>query len=552
MKNQGALSREDIRERIARGHAIVIYDSMVLKLDKWIPFHPGGNTAIYHMIGRDATDEMKAYHSDSTIETFKRYKIGTIDYKWENMLPPIQGGKYNTHFTDHPENYEEHNTEDSDETLTEEYCDKALAGVPDGKVEPLVPQEEIVTIDKTELYEEKVIRDPEDILANYDRQYVLKDLKMLPSLDYETQREISNKYNQLHRKVVAAGLYKCNYWNYFSEFCRIFCLLLWSAIFFKINHLFWSAFCLGWAWHQMTFIVHDAAHISITHNYQFDSWIAMTIASFIGGLSSTWWKDNHNVHHLITNDPVHDPDIQHLPFFAISTRLFTNVYSTYYKKILYYDAFAKVLIRIQNHMYYPILMFGRFNLYRLSWVHLILGVGPKKGKAAWFRYYELLGLVTFSYWFFYLLVYKNISPGWPRFEYIMVSHISAFLVHVQITLSHFAMSTSDLGVSESFPSRQLRTTMDVDCPEWFDFFHGGLQFQAIHHLFPRLPRHNLRKAQPYVMEFCEQTGLKYSIYGFVKGNNKVFTRFERIAQQAKIFADCTKSMKKEAKDEKNI
>ena len=92
------------------------------------------------------------------------------------------------------------------------------------------------------------------------------------------------------------------------------------------------------------------------------------------------------------------------------------------------------------------------------------------------------------------------------------------LVHVQITLSHFAMSTADLGVSESFPSRQLRTTMDVDCPQWLDFLHGGLQFQAVHHLFPRLPRHNLRKAQKYVIDFCEEVGLPYSIYGFGKGN----------------------------------
>lgn len=30
--------------------------------------------------------------------------------------------------------------------------------------------------------------------------------------------------------------------------------------------------------------------------------------------------------------------------------------------------------------------------------------------------------------------------------------------------------------------------MGIDCPEWSDFFHGGLQFQAIHHLFLRVPR----------------------------------------------------------------
>lgn len=88
----------------------------------------------------------------------------------------------------------------------------------------------------------------------------------------------------------------------------------------------------------------------------------------------------------------------------------------------------------------------------------------------------------------------SLPTKWDKFQYIMVSHIATMIVHVQITLSHFAMSTSDLGQSESFVSRQLRTTMDVSCPEWLDFFHGGLHYQAIHHLFPRLPRHKIGRA----------------------------------------------------------
>ena len=80
--------------------------------------------------------------------------------------------------------------------------------------------------------------------------------------------------------------------------------------------------------------------------------------------------------------------------------------------------------------------------------------------------------------------------------------------------------------------------MDVSCPDWFDFFHGGLQYQAIHHLFPRLPRHNFRKAQAYVIDFCRETGLKYSIYGFVDGNGVVLNKLQDIAQQVVIMKEC--------------
>ena len=40
---------------------------------------------------------------------------------------------------------------------------------------------------------------------------------------------------------------------------------------------------------------------------------------------------------------------------------------------------------------------------------------------------------------------------------------------------------------------QALSTMDIDCPPWMDWFHGGLQFQLEHHIFPRVPRWNLRK-----------------------------------------------------------
>jgi delta8-fatty-acid desaturase len=52
------LSRMEIEALIANGRSIVIVDNKVLKVDAWMPYHPGGDKAIQHMIGRDATDEV--------------------------------------------------------------------------------------------------------------------------------------------------------------------------------------------------------------------------------------------------------------------------------------------------------------------------------------------------------------------------------------------------------------------------------------------------------------------------------------------------------------
>lgn len=54
------MTRVEIESLIAHGHEIVIVDQEVLLVDAWLKYHPGGDKAILHMIGRDATDEVNA------------------------------------------------------------------------------------------------------------------------------------------------------------------------------------------------------------------------------------------------------------------------------------------------------------------------------------------------------------------------------------------------------------------------------------------------------------------------------------------------------------
>jgi sphingolipid 8-(E)-desaturase len=55
------LSRRYIEGQIAEGKHVIIFETRVLKVDAFIKFHPGGEKAIKHMVGRDATDEINAY-----------------------------------------------------------------------------------------------------------------------------------------------------------------------------------------------------------------------------------------------------------------------------------------------------------------------------------------------------------------------------------------------------------------------------------------------------------------------------------------------------------
>jgi fatty acid desaturase len=54
-----------------------------------------------------------------------------------------------------------------------------------------------------------------------------------------------------------------------------------------------------------------------------------------------------------------------------------------------------------------------------------------------------------------------------------------------------------------FLRRQVLTSRNVRGSWLVDFALGGLNYQIEHHLFPSMPRPNLRRSQTIVKEFCE-------------------------------------------------
>ncbi|KAK2033599.1 fatty acid desaturase [Colletotrichum zoysiae] len=478
------LSRTEVEALIAQGSKLSILDNFVIKADAWIPCHPGSDKSILHMVGRDATDEVTALHSIEAKQRMSRYRVGTIRDRWENFVPPIQGGTFR-HLSD-----DERDVHHGAETASPAGSSPCSS-----------------------------VSDNDDAMAHLDfvaKQKISLDLETYPALDHATQDNIVAAYRRLDDRMRAQGLYDCNYSAYAVEASRYSMLFAAMLLFLHWGWYVPSAVCMGAFWHQMSFAAHDAGHIGITQRFHTDSVLGIFIADFMGGLSLGWWKKSHNIHHIVTNSPEHDPDVEYLPFPAVSYRFLAGLRSTYYDRVMAYDAVARFCVGFQKYSYYPLLALGRFNLYRLSCEYLLTGQAPRKGPAWWHRYLDLAG--------------QSIPNGMDR------------LVFVLITLSHFAMSTADLGPHESFPQKMLRTTMVVDCSRWLDFFHGGLQFQVIHHLFPRIPRHNLRRAQRLVQEFCDDVGIPYVLYGFVKGNEKVVGALGEVSRQAKIFAKCQREV----------
>ncbi|KAH9950417.1 fatty acid/sphingolipid desaturase [Amylocystis lapponica] len=502
------LTREQVAARILAGETLFILNGKVVRVPQsWLTTHPGGSLAILHFVGRDATAEVEAFHSDDTLRKMQGYTVGNVETGedgWEPLVPPIANGWVRRSGQDgRAEWYNEA---------------KPLKSSEDTE---LSPASQILLVKK------------ENIDECGPSLPTLQPASSPLTLKLHSQHLAA--YKVLHKRVVDAGLYKTPFLTgYGPEFVRYTLLGVLSAFAYSKGWLVPSAICLGLLWQQLTFFVHDLGHLGVFRDWNVNRLVAIFVADFVGGLSVGWWVDNHNVHHLVTNHPTHDPDIQHLPFFAISPVFFKSLWSSYYKHVMWFDAFGKFFVSIQHRMFYIVLSLARFNLYALSYGFLAkTAFQPKRFRGGrWWWWLEVLSLGV--YWCWYTALLRGCGTWRKALLYALVSHVVACPVHIQIVLSHFSRSTADMGVTESFPARQLRTTVDVICSPTIEFIHGGLHLQVTHHLFPRLPRHNLRKASLLVKEFAKEQDLEYAEFGFVEGNGDVRGVLKQVADQVKI------------------
>ena len=75
--------------------------------------------------------------------------------------------------------------------------------------------------------------------------------------------------------------------------------------------------------------------------------------------------------------------------------------------------------------------------------------------------------------------------------------------------NHKGMPILDATGRSDFLRRQVLTSRNVRGGWLTDLTLGGLNYQIEHHLFPSMPRPNLRRAQVLIEAFCHQQGLPY-------------------------------------------
>jgi len=271
-------TRREIADRILKGENLVIYRGQLLRIPQsWLQAHPGGSLAILHFVGRDATDEIDAFHAEATLEKrVKNYIIGRPELSengiWEPMTPPVATG----------------------------WAHRSAPGkrgegrwVREAGLRTKADDDSLLSSEILLVSTDKATRSSDEPVPTEET------LKPPPAtLSLEEQTEHSRAFWELHKRITDAGLYDTPYLSgYGPEVARYLVGVTASATAFVYGWYITSAFFMGFVWHQLSFTAHDLGHMGVTHNWVLDRLLGIFIADFCGGLSIGWWVDNHNIHH---------------------------------------------------------------------------------------------------------------------------------------------------------------------------------------------------------------------------------------------------------------
>lgn len=379
-------------------------------------------------------------------------------------------------------------------------------------------------------------RDATDAFHNYHPAPVYKQMQHyyigeVLSQQSEASRAFAAEHRALRQQFLAEGLYETNKWYYVMKSVWFLSLFA-SAIYFTVTGESFLWRMLGGAFlalffQQMAFMGHDLGHNGVSHVRAIDSTMGVIYGPLLSGISMAWWKHTHNVHHVACNSIDIDPDIQHMPLLAVTPKMLP----WFRKKFVptaFLDSFGRFMVTHQGNLFFVIMAFARFNLYVQSLI--LLFTWPEKIPK---RKYEIISMFTFIAWM--TLLVSTIPSNWERVVYLIFSHALAGVLHIQIVLSHFAMPTYNgkayNGDADEWFRMQVRTSLNVDCPRWMDWFHGGLQFQAEHHLWPRIPRHNLRHVQKTCIAFCKKHDIEYTNKPFLTAIGWMKEHLESVAAE---------------------
>jgi len=301
-------------------------------------------------------------------------------------------------------------------------------------------------------------------------------------------------YAELSRRVKQAGLLDRRP-GYYAATVTLTVVLLaagWTA-FLLLRDSWWqlaTAVFLAFAFAQVGFLGHDAGHRQLFRTRRANGLTGLFFGDLLIGLSYGWWVGKHNRHHSNPNHVDLDPDVTvgAIAFTADQARAKQGL--------------TRVIARYQAYLFFPLLLLEAAHLHAASVRAVVRGTVKLSSVEA-----LLLLVHGVGYLAAVLLV---LSPLRAAVFVLVQQGLFGLYLGCCFAPNHKGMPVLEDDREPDYLRRQVLTSRNVRGSRLVDFALGGLNYQIEHHLFPSMPRPNLRRAQPLVQAFCAERGLAYS------------------------------------------
>lgn len=300
----------------------------------------------------------------------------------------------------------------------------------------------------------------------------------------------------LTREVSAAGLLDRRRGYYLARMAiNVAFLAAGVAAFVLLGDSWWqlaNAAFLAVVFTQFAFVGHDAGHRQIFRRHANNDLVGYAHGA-VTGISYRWWVTKHNKHHANPNHADHDPDLE-IDALAFSREQAETKRGVY-----------RWITKHQAWLFFPLLTFEALLLRKSSLQAVRDREVPRPVLEAVLLLVPLAGYVTAL-----LLV---LSPVKAVLFVLVHQALMGVYLGCSFAPNHKGMPVIHGDQRLDHLRKQVLTSRNISGGRWVDGLLGGLNHQIEHHLYPHMPRPNLRRARPIVQAFCDQRGIPYSTCG---------------------------------------
>lgn len=320
----------------------------------------------------------------------------------------------------------------------------------------------------------------------------------------------ANDYAILKRRIKEAGLMESKPGYYWLKTVIAIATVAIAATIAVVSENPWiimaDALFMGFASTQVALLAHDVGHRQGYRGRRTNLIARAAFGNVLLAVSHSWWNDKHNQHHATPNHMEKDPDVQ-IPML---------VFSRY--QIASRPRWLRPMIAIQAFSLVFLMPFQAANMRLISLRHL----ASPDASHRWLQ----LALMLLHFGAYGLLIFLIGVPWGIAFALIHQATFGLYNSSV-FASNHKGMPLTTDGTRLDFFREQVITSRNVAAHPLTDFWYGGLNYQIEHHLFPTMPRCNLRKAQPIVEAFCKDLGVSYHTTGLFESYREVFSHLHR-------------------------